>query len=68
MASMLIPVFYIQWEQTLAYKRASDKDALCYPYSGIPTGNGPRFWLHGDFPRPPSMACDESKIPPEARP
>ena len=27
----------------------------------------PRFWLHGDFPRPPSLACDQSRIPEDVR-
>jgi len=67
LAALLVWSFVVYWDAVLEYKRASDRDQVCYPYMGIPTGNGPRFWLHGDFPRPPSLACDESRIPEDVR-
>lgn len=67
LALLLLWSFAAYWDALLDYKRDSDKDQICYPYMGIPTGNGPRFWLHGDFPRPPSLACDESRIPEDVR-
>jgi O-antigen ligase len=67
LALLLLWSFAAYWDALLDYKRDSDKDQICYPYMGIPTGNGPRFWLHGDFPRPPSLACDENRIPEDVR-
>jgi hypothetical protein len=67
LAALLVWSFVVYWDAVLDYKRASDRDQVCYLYMGIPTGNGPRFWLHGDFPRPPSLACDESRIPGDVR-
>lgn len=67
LSAILVWSFVVYWDALLNYKIASDRDQICYPYMGIPTGNGPRFWLHGDFPRPPSLACDESRIPEDVR-
>lgn len=50
-----------------SYKRDAETDRTCYTYMAVAASNGPRFWLHGDFPRPPSLACDESRIPEDVR-
>jgi hypothetical protein len=55
------------WDALLGYRRAADEDRSCYTSIDAFVGNGPRFWLHGDFPRPSSLACDESRIPEDVR-
>jgi O-antigen ligase len=67
LATVLFCSFIWNWSSVLDYKRASERDQICYFYLDIHTGNGPRFWLHGDFPRPPSLACDKSRIPENVR-
>jgi hypothetical protein len=59
---------YAHLKSLSSYYSAMESDKRCLVLTGELRSLWPRFWLHGDFPRPPSMACDESKIPPEARP